>query len=429
MTPLHELTATGIVAAIHSGKTTAVAVAESFLAHIKLRELDVQAWNFLDPELVLQQAHALDKGGQHGPLQGVPVGIKDIIDTADMPTELGTAIHQGRRPTIDAACTALTRRAGGLIMGKTVTTEFANRFPGKTRNPHDASRTPGGSSSGSGAAVGAKMVPLAIGTQTTASTIRPASFCGCVGYVPTRGDIRTFGVMEAAASFDTIGLIARSVDDINLFRNVLIGTPPEALPEIALGEARIGLVRTGFWDQCDADTQNFIEEFAECLARYGARVNDVALPTAFDQIQDAHQWVSSFEFVRNRTFEIDHHWDAISPTLRGGRIKDGTECSFAQYGASREVLARCSLMLDDLFGNYDILLTPAVAGEAPIGLNSTGNASFSTIWTGLNVPALTLPLHRGPNGLPVGIQFISRRYADRTLLGYARAVERKFSIM
>jgi Asp-tRNA(Asn)/Glu-tRNA(Gln) amidotransferase A subunit family amidase len=146
MTPLHELTATGIVAAIYAGKTTAVAVAESCLAHIELRELDVQAWTFLDPELVLQQAHALDKGGQHGALQGVPIGLKDIIDTADMPTELGTPIHQGRRPTIDAACTALTRRAGGLIMGKTVTTEFANRFPGKTRNPHDASRTPGGSS-------------------------------------------------------------------------------------------------------------------------------------------------------------------------------------------------------------------------------------------------------------------------------------------
>lgn len=425
MTPLHELTATDIVAAIHAGKTTAVAVAQACLAHIESREADVQAWHFLDPELVLQQAHTLDKAGHLGPLQGVPVGLKDIIDTADMPTELGTPIHQGRRPTIDAACTALTRRAGGLIMGKTVTTEFANRFPGKSRNPHDAARTPGGSSSGSGAAVGANMVPLAVGTQTTASTIRPASFCGCVGYVPSRGDIRTFGVMEAAASFDTVGLIARSVDDINLYRNVLIGTPPEALPELSLGDARLGFARTGFWDQCEADTQGFLESFAGRLASKGARIQDVALPDAFDQIQEAHQWVSSFEFVRNRTFEIDHHWEAISPTLRGGRIKDGTECSFALYAESRETLRRCSLMLDDLFGDYDILLAPAVAGEAPVGLNSTGNASFSTIWTALNAPAITLPLHRGPNGLPVGIQFISRRYADRVLLGYARTVERK----
>lgn len=424
MTPLHELTATDIVAAIHAGKTTAVAVAEDCLAHIERREADVQAWHFLDPEQVLQQAHALDKAGARGVLQGVPVGLKDIIDTADMPTELGTAIHQGRRPTIDAACTALTRRAGGLIMGKTVTTEFANRFPGKSRNPHDATRTPGGSSSGSGAAVGAMMVPLALGTQTTASTIRPASFCGCVGYVPSRGDIRTFGVMEAAASFDTVGLIARSVDDINLYRNVLVGTPPEALPDVALGDARVGFARTGFWNECEPDTQAFLESFAGRLADQGANIKDVDLPDAFARIQEAHQWVSSFEFVRNRTFEIDHHWDAISPTLRGGRIKDGTTCSFALYGESRDILRRCSLMLDDLFGDYDILLTPAVAGEAPVGLNSTGNASFSTIWTALNAPAITLPLHRGPNGMPVGAQFISRRYADRVLLGYARAVAR-----
>ena len=425
MTHLHELTATEIVQAIHGGRTTAVAVAEACLLHIESRDADVQAWEYLDPGLVLEQARALDRAGGMGPLQGVPVGLKDIIDTADMPTALGTPIHAGRRPTIDAACTALTRRAGGIIMGKTVTTEFANRFPGKSRNPHDVTRTPGGSSSGSGAAVGASMVPLAVGTQTTASTIRPASFCGCVGYVPSRGDIRTFGVMEAAASFDTVGLIARSVEDINLFRNVLIGTPPAALPEVAINEARIGFARTGFWNECDEDTKAFLEGFAKTLAADGAAVSDVAMPVALDEVQEAHRWVSSFEFVRNRTFEIDHHWERISSALRGGRIQDGMDCSFELYGESRETLRRCAALLDDVFKDYDVLLTPAVAGEAPVGLTSTGNASFSTLWTALNIPAITLPLHRGPNGMPVGLQLVSRRYADRMLLGIARAVSRK----
>ena len=201
----------------------------SCLDHIAAREPQVEAWQFLDPELVIKQAHALDASGKVGPLQGVPVGIKDIIDTCDMPTEYGTPIHKGHRPRIDAALVALTRRAGGIIMGKTVTTEFANRHPGKTHHPMDHARTPGGSSSGSAAAVGDSMVPLAVGTQTTGSTIRPAAFCGCVGYRPTWGDIRCHGVMEASGSVDTVGLIARSVEDIALYRDVAIGMTPQPL--------------------------------------------------------------------------------------------------------------------------------------------------------------------------------------------------------
>jgi amidase len=415
MTALHQLTATEIVTAIAAGKTTAEAVTRACLDHIAEREPRVRAWQFIDPELALAQARSLDRAGARGPLQGVPVGMKDIIDTDDMPTEYGTPIHAGHRPRIDAACVALTRRAGGVIMGKTVTTEFANFYPGKTRNPFDPTRTPGGSSSGSGAAVGDSMVPLAIGTQTTASTIRPAAFNGCVGYRPTWGDLRCAGVMEAAGSLDTLGLITRSVEDVALYRDVLLGVKPESLPVAPAKAPRIGFCRTHFWDRCDDTTKAMLEDCAAKLSKAGASVEDVTLPQDFERIPDAHRWISSFEFARNRAWEIDHHWEMISERLRKGRINDGLTCSFEKYRDSRAFAERCRLRMDDLFGDYDVLLTPAAAGEAPVGLDATGDASFCYLWTTMHVPAMTLPLFTGPNGLPVGAQLIAKRNADRQL--------------
>jgi Asp-tRNA(Asn)/Glu-tRNA(Gln) amidotransferase A subunit family amidase len=230
MQQLHTRTATDIVQAIRHGHTTCEAVARACLEHIAMREPEVQAWQYLNGDQVLAQARALDQCGISGPLHGVPFGIKDIIDTYDMPTEYGSPIYRGHQPASDAACVALSRKAGGILMGKTVTTEFANVFPGKTRHPRDPHRTPGGSSSGSAAAVSACMVPLAVGTQTTGSTIRPASFCGIVGYRPTYGHLRCTGVKEAAGSFDTLGLMARSIADIALYRDVLLGDTPAPLP-------------------------------------------------------------------------------------------------------------------------------------------------------------------------------------------------------
>ena len=415
MKPLNQLTATETVQAIASGRTSAEAVAQACLERISEREPRVQAWQFLDPELVLRQARALDKRGTVGALQGVPIGIKDIIDTADMPTEYGSPIYKGHRPVNDAACVALSRRAGALIMGKTVTTEFANRYPGRTRNPFDPERTPGGSSSGSAAAVGDYMTPLAVGTQTTASTIRPAAFCGCVGYRPTWGDLRCVGVKEAAGSLDTLGLIARSVDDVALYRDVLLGSKPDPLPADP-GPPRIGFCRTPAWNECEPYMQAMLEKLAHDLAASGADVEDVSLPEDFARIPDAHRWISSFEFSRNFTWEIENHWDSISAELRNGRLKDGLSCSFEHYREAREFAQRCRFMLDMVFADRDVLLVPAVSGEAPIGLNSTGNASFCSIWTTMHVPAITLPLFRGPNGLPVGAQFVARRNDDRRLM-------------
>lgn len=420
--PLNQFTASEIAHAVAAGKTTAVAVARACLDHIVAREPQVEAWQFLDPDLVLQQARALDASGKVGSLQGVPVGIKDIIDTCDMPTEYGTPIHKGHRPRIDAAVVALTRRAGGLIMGKTVTTEFANRHPGKTRHPQDPARTPGGSSSGSAAVVGDHMVPLALGTQTTGSTIRPAAFCGCVGYRPTWGDIRCHGVMEAAGSVDTVGLIARSVEDIALYRDVLLGVAPQPLAAHLMDAPRIGFCRTPFWDQCEPTTQRSLEDCAAKLAKAGANVTDVTLPAEFNRIEDAHRWVSSFEFARNRAWEIDHHYAMISETLRNNRLKDGLACSFEKYREARSFLARARRRMHDVFNDHDVLLAPSASGEAPIGLNATGNASHCLIWTSTHVPCMTLPLFSGPNGLPVGAQLIAKRNADRLLFEVARWV-------
>jgi len=424
--PLHQLTAGEIVAAVAARKTTAEAVARACLDHIAAREPQVEAWQFLDPDLVLKQARALDAAGNVGPLQGVPVGIKDIIDTCDMPTEYGTPIHKGHRPRIDAALVALTRRAGGIIMGKTVTTEFANRYPGKTHHPRDHARTPGGSSSGSAAAVADDMVPLAVGTQTTGSTIRPAAFCGCVGYRPTWGDIRCHGVMEAAGSVDTVGLIARSVEDIALYRDVVLGVTPQPLATQIIDAPRIGFCRTPFWAQCEPYTQAALENCAATLAKAGARVSEVTLHDDFKRIDDAHRWVSSFEFARNRAWEIDHHYEMISETLRNNRLKDGLACSFEQYREARTFLARMRRRLHDVFNDYDVLLAPSASGEAPVGLNSTGNASHCVLWTSTHVPCMTLPLFSGPNGLPVGAQLITPRNHDRQLFEVARWVTARY---
>ncbi len=424
MKPLNQLTATQIVQAVAAGKATCEGVARACLDHIAEREPHVQAWQFLDPDLVLEQARALDRRGTAGALQGVPIGMKDIIDTCDMPTQYGSPIYEGHRPAADAACVALARKAGAVIMGKTVTTEFANRHPGKTMNPFDPRRTPGGSSSGSAAAVGDFMAPLGVGTQTTASTIRPAAFCGCVGYRPTWGDLRCVGVKEAAGSLDTLGLIARSVDDIALFRDVLLGAKAAPLPDTDAAP-RIGFCRTPMWDQCEPRTQILLEDLARALSAAGADVKDVALPADFARIPDAHQWISSFEFSRNFTWEIDNHWERISTTLRNGRLKDGLSCTFEQYREARDFAERLRATLNDVFGDRDVLLVPAVAGEAPVGLNSTGNASFCTIWTTMHVPAMTLPLFRGPNGLPVGAQFVARRNADRKLMAACRWVTQR----
>jgi amidase len=340
-----------------------------------------------------------------------------------MPTRHGSSIYRDNRPDADAACVTMCRNAGMVILGKTVTTEFANVHPGKTRNPFDATRTPGGSSSGSAAAVGDAMVPLALGTQTTGSTIRPAAFCGVVGYRPTWGDLRLSGVMEASGSLDTLGLLARSIEDCALLRDVLLGVEPKPLPA-EVPKPRIGFCRTIMWEHAQAPTQRLLEDAAARLARAGATVKDVVLPSGFARIPEAHRAVSSFEFTRNFAWEIEHRWNDISESLRNGRLQSGLSCTFERYREAREFLAACRVALDQFFESYDVLLTPAAAGDAPVGLNSTGDARFCAIWTSTHVPAVNIPAVRGPNGLPVGVQLVARRDRDRELFAFAQWVSR-----
>ena len=420
-TPLHELTATEIVAAINAGRTTCEAVARACLERIATREPQVQAWQYLNPDQVIEQARALDHSGRRGPLAGVPIGVKDIVDTCDMPTGYGSPIYEGHRPWSDAACVALSRKAGGVVMGKTVTTEFANVHPGKTRNPFDPARTPGGSSSGSGAAVGDCMVPLAIGTQTTGSTTRPASFCGVFGYRPTWGDLRTTRVMESSGSLDTLGILARSIEDIALYRDVLLGVEPVPIPD-NVPAPRIGFCRTHVWPRLEPATQKLLEDAAQRLARAGATVEEVTLPADFEGLEAAHRWISGFEFARNFTWEIENRWEQLSETLRNGRLRDGLACSYEDYASMRELVARCRHLLAPVIGNYDLLLAASAAGEAPLGLNSTVHPWVYMIWTTMHVPSVTLPVFKGPHGMPIGAQLIAPRGCDRRLFAAARWV-------
>jgi Asp-tRNA(Asn)/Glu-tRNA(Gln) amidotransferase A subunit family amidase len=423
---LHTLTATEIVAAIARGDATCEAVVRSCLDRIAAKEREVQAWQYRDAERVLSYARSLDKNGVRGPMHGVPVGVKDIIDTADMPTEYGSPIYRNHRPSGDAACVALSRKAGAVVVGKTVTSEFANLHPGKTRNPLDATRTPGGSSSGSAAAVAASMVPLALGTQTTGSTTRPASFCGVFGYRPTWGDWRTRGVMESSGSFDTLGIFARSVEDIALYRDVLIGVEPQVVSDTP--PPRIGFCRTHVWPRIEATTRTRLEEAAERLARAGATVVELDLPREFEALEDAHRTISGFEMARNLTWEIHNHWNEISEELRESRLKDGLARTYDQYVAMRNVVNHCRKLLLHVFEAHDVILAPAAAGEAPIGLNHvTAHPWIYMIWTTLHVPSLSVPVFRGPNGFPIGAQVIAKHHEDRRLFAAARWIHRQLT--
>lgn len=424
--PLNEWTASDIAAAVNRGELTCEAVTRACLERIAAREADVHAWAYCDPDQAIAAARELDRRGASGPFAGVPFGVKDIIDSADMPTEWGTPIHRGRQPERDAACIALSRKAGGLLLGKTITTEFANLHPGPTRNPHDLTRTPGGSSSGSAAAVADFMVPIAIGSQTTGSTTRPASFCGVIGYRPTYGDLRLHGVMEASGSVDTLGILARSVEDVALYRDVLLGVPPVAVDTVAR-PPRIGFCRTHNWDALEPATRNLLEEAAQTLARAGAQVSDVEMPPEFAGLNAAHRWITSFEFARTFTWEIEHHWDEISETLRKGRIADGLACSLETYLEMKALAERCRAALEPVIADYDVLLTAAAFGEAPVGWNAFVGAPVFMMWTILHVPSISLPVFRGPNGMPIGAQLIAKRQGDRALFAASRWVQQRLT--
>jgi Asp-tRNA(Asn)/Glu-tRNA(Gln) amidotransferase A subunit family amidase len=419
---------------LSEGKITALELIEACLARIADDEPRGQAWAFLDPELARAQARRCDEarglGRPQGPLHGIPVGIKDIIDTRDMPTENGTPIHAGRRPTRDAAVIERLRAAGAVILGKTVTTELAVYHPGKTRNPNNPERTPGGSSSGSAAAVAAGMAPLAVGSQTNGSVIRPGSYCGVFAFKPSHGLISRFGVLAQSRPLDHIGVFARTLEDLALIAEPLIGfdardrdTRLEAAPRLleAVREdwplaPDLALVKSPVWDQAEDDLKAAFAELAETL---GPRITEVDLPEAFASAHAQHGVIMGVDLARSFAVEYARGRDQLSERLRG-IIEDGRRALAIDYARALEQVPPLRESLDSLFARYDAIVTPATTGQAPRGLGSTGSATFCTIWTLLGMPAVTLPLLTGADGMPIGVQLVGRFGDDARLLRTAR---------
>jgi amidase len=417
-TGLNKLSAAEITSAVSRGEITCEQVAQACIDRVLTREQTVKAWAFFDPELILSQARTLDVAANRGPLHGVPVGVKDVIDTFDMPTEMGSPIYRGHRPPADASCVALLRAAGALVFGKTVTCEFAGLTAAQTTNPHDPSRSPGGSSSGSAAAVADFMVPLALGTQTGGSIQRPAAYCGVLGYLPTYGTINPAGVKPAAESLDTIGPIARTVEDLELARRVLTNAKAVAWlsPDIKL---RVGLCRTPSWDAAEESTQHALLDAAARISSAGHLVREVAMPAPFAELVTTREIINDYE----RSRALAHEWrtrpDLISERLANS-IRRGFAMDAERYIAALRHLDTCRQLLATVWGDLDVLLAPTVVGEAPQGLEFTGDHRFQSIWTQLRTPTVNLPTHAGPSGLPVGIQLVGRPYEDGRLLACAQ---------
>jgi len=418
----NKLTAAEAGRRIARGQLTSETLVAACLERITARERDVRAWAFLDAELALRQARRLDREAPRSPLHGVPFGIKDVIDTADMPTEYNSPIYRGYQPKWDAACVALLRQAGCVILGKTVTTEFANNHPSHTRNPHRLAHTPGGSSSGSAAAVADHMVPLALGTQTGGSTLRPAAYCGAVGCKPSFNTINRAGLKFVAESLDTIGVLARTAEDAALSLQILSGRASPDFAQPRTGIPRIGVCRTPRWQDADAPTHAAIESVASRLATTGARVDDFELPEATERLFDEHGKIMGYESARALAWEYLNHPDQISTTLRP-RLAEGWQLPRNAYDAARALARDCRRRLADSMRDYDFLLTPSAPGEAPDNLNTTGSSIFNRVWTLFGVPCVTLPCGAGPRGLPLGVQLVGRFDGDVELLAWAHWAE------
>jgi Asp-tRNA(Asn)/Glu-tRNA(Gln) amidotransferase A subunit family amidase len=408
---------------IAAGRLSAEALAAACLDRIAAREPVVGAWHYLDPAAALAAARRRDAEPPRGPLHGIPIGVKDLIDTADMPTGYGSAIYEGHRPAADAACVALARAAGAVVLGKTVTTEFACFTAGKTANPKNPARTPGGSSSGSAAAVADGMVRLAFGTQTAGSVIRPAAYCGCVGYKPSFGVIPRAGVKPLADSLDTVGIMARTVDDAAFFTGILTERPALREVRMAPSPPRFGLYRTPMWGEAEPSTIAALDRARAALERAGAWIAEIVVPPEHQGLTAAQETVMGFELVRALAHERLNHSAELSPRL-AQLLDAGMTVGADAYDAAIAETAAARARLDGFFGPCDAMLVPAAPGAAPPGLGYTGNPVFNRMWTLLGVPCLTLPAASGDSGLPTGVQLVGRVGDDARLIAVGLFLER-----
>ena len=415
MSGLNRLSATSAARKLAAREITAEALLADCIERIAEREPDVRAWTFLDTDTAMQRARALDRQGASGLLHGLPIAVKDLFDTVDMPSCYGSPIYRDHRPAWDAACVALARAAGAIVVGKTVTTEFATFHPGPTGNPHNLKHTPGGSSSGSAAAVADWMVPLAFGSQTAGSIVRPAAFCGVVGYKPTFGMVSRVGVKMISDTLDTIGALARSVPDVALFVAALAGRRDLLLDRPADDVPRIGLCRTYEWNRAQPEMVKAFDDAAKRLRAAGASVREVTLPPPFAGLVDAQTAIMVREVATSLAYENLAHRAALSDDMTR-MIDAGLAVSPEQYDGARSLTRTCRAMLPEVFKELDVLVAPSTRGEAPEGIAATGDPLFNRIWTLLHVPVVHLPVGEGPRGLPVGVTVVGNVGADRATL-------------
>jgi Asp-tRNA(Asn)/Glu-tRNA(Gln) amidotransferase A subunit family amidase len=422
----HCRLASEIVRMNEAGGLTAEAVVASCLERITQREPIVRAWAYIARDAALAEARAFDRAGKKMLLGGVPFGLKDIFDVAAMPATYGSPIYTGWWPPSDASAAALPKAAGGILLGKTVTTEFANRHPGPTANPHDPGFTPGGSSSGSAAAVADFMVPLAIGTQTGGSVIRPAAYCGVVGFKPSFGLFPPAGMRINTETLDTVGIMARSVADIALFRAAMMAIPYEA-PEMPETPPQLGLCRGPHWDDARPEGRAVLDAAAARLAGAGAKLADTAFPPECATADKIQRILGAFEGLRNHMPEFWRHEALLSPRLREEKITLGRKLTLEEFRTACRAVDKARVAAREWAGGFDAILTLPAPGQAPRSLADTGSAVFNAPWTQFAMPCLTLPAGKGPDGLPVGIQLVSRRHDDARLLEVGLWVERKLA--
>ncbi|GEO87110.1 MULTISPECIES: amidase [Alphaproteobacteria] len=409
-----------IASAIRARALTVRAVTEAHLRHIDETDGPVMAWQHLDADQALASADAMDRQGATGLLAGVPIGVKDVIDTADMPTGYGTSIYDGFQPPWDAAAVQNAKNAGGLILGKTVSTELAMASPNKTRNPHNPAHTPGGSSSGSCAAVAAGMVPVAFGTQTSGSVIRPASFCGVTAFKPSFGLINTVGIKVLCHGLDTLGIITRNIADAAHCAAALSGrsdleTPtPPARP-------RIGILIGTRLDKAEACSIEAVEQLASVAKAAGAETTVIPAPAWYDGIFDLHESVMGWEVTQSLAFEIARHWDGLTPVTRS-MLEDQGRIDEIRYRSAMAEIPGIRHLMDSILSRFDAVLTLAAPGEAPKGM-ATGDPIFNRLWSVLQVPLICLPVTKGPQGMPVGVQLVGARGSDHRLVSAALFLE------
>lgn len=422
---LHELGAAQAAALLARRELKAEDLVRACLERVTARNDDIHAFVHFDAVSALAQARALDAGPVRGLLHGLPIGVKDLFDTMDLPTTYGSPVYAHHRPAADAASVALCREAGAVVLGKTVTTEFAYFTPGPTVNPHNALHTPGGSSSGSAAAVADHMVPLALGTQTAGSIIRPAAYCGVVGYKPSLGRVASAGIKSLSPTLDVAGGFGRTVQDAALLGAVLTGDR-RLIESEAHGTLRIGLFQSPSWPQAELDTRRAWEIATAALARNSDPCQDVTLPQDFAELIQLQKDVMTFEMARALSHERLRHRHALSPQLLA-LLDAGMAIDGATHEANLQRTADWRLRIDALFERHDVLLTPSTTGVAPEGLDATGDPLFCRSWSLLGLPAVHLPFATGTKDLPVGLQLVGRMGEDHKLLAAARRIHERLT--